>query len=118
MESFEYAIKKDVRNNPIVREVDEARQRELWKSVGVAGFLVDAERHERVVRHCPHHVGFSPGHSANGMSPSCMISRTIWVKPARTVSSSIMADIGDLRNRPMMSLTAASSPRFLAIRAR
>ena len=23
---FEYAIKKDVRNNPIVREVDEARQ--------------------------------------------------------------------------------------------
>ena len=36
-ESFEYAIKKDVRNNPIVREVDEARQRELWKSVGVAG---------------------------------------------------------------------------------
>ena len=26
-EAFEYAIKKDVRNNPIVREVDEARQR-------------------------------------------------------------------------------------------
>ena len=24
---FEYAIKKDIRNNPIVREVDEARQR-------------------------------------------------------------------------------------------
>ena len=40
MESFEYAIKKDVRNNPIVREMDEERQRELWKSVGVAGFLV------------------------------------------------------------------------------
>ena len=39
-EPFEYAIKKDVRNNPIVREVDEARQRELWKTVGVAGFLV------------------------------------------------------------------------------
>src|SRR3954453_16363654 len=37
---FEYAIKKDVRNNPIVREVDEARQRELWKSIGIAGFLV------------------------------------------------------------------------------
>jgi cell division protein FtsL len=33
---FEYAIKKDIRNNPIVREVDEARQRELWKSVGLA----------------------------------------------------------------------------------
>lgn len=40
MESFEYAIKKDVRNNPIVREIDEARQRELWKSVAIAGLLV------------------------------------------------------------------------------
>lgn len=40
MEAFEYAIKKDVRNNPIVREIDEARQRELWKSVAIAGFLV------------------------------------------------------------------------------
>jgi len=40
MESFEYAIKKDVRNNPIVRELDEARQRELWKSVAIAGLLV------------------------------------------------------------------------------
>jgi cell division protein FtsL len=39
-EAFEYAIRKDVRNNPIVREVDEARQRDLWKSVGVAAFLV------------------------------------------------------------------------------
>lgn len=34
-ESFEYAVRKDVRNNPIVREVDHARQRELWKSVGL-----------------------------------------------------------------------------------
>jgi cell division protein FtsL len=40
MEPFEYAIKKDVRNNPIVREIDEAKQRDLWKSVGIAGFLV------------------------------------------------------------------------------
>ena len=40
MDGFEYAIKKDVRNNPIVREVDEARHRELWKSVGVAACLV------------------------------------------------------------------------------
>ena len=40
MEPFEFAIKKDVRNNPIVREVDEARQIELGKSVGVAAFLV------------------------------------------------------------------------------
>ena len=40
MEPFEYAIKKDVRNNPIVREVDRARQRELWESVCVAGVVV------------------------------------------------------------------------------
>ena len=37
-EPFEYAIKKDVRNNPIVREVDEERQREQWRSLAVAGF--------------------------------------------------------------------------------
>src|SRR3984957_6119718 len=40
MEAFEYAIKKDARNNPIVRQVDEARQRELWTSVAVAVLLV------------------------------------------------------------------------------
>jgi cell division protein FtsL len=56
MEPFEYAIKKDVRNNPIVREVDEARQRELWKSVGVAAFLVvvllfSAWQHFELLRH-------------------------------------------------------------------
>ena len=56
MEAFEYAIKKDVRNNPIVREVDDARQRELWKSVGVAGFLVlvllfSAWQHFELLRH-------------------------------------------------------------------
>ena len=39
-EAFEYAIKKDVRNNPIVREVDNARHRELWKTVAVAGLFV------------------------------------------------------------------------------
>jgi cell division protein FtsL len=39
-EPFEYAIRKDVRNNPIVREVDHARQRELWKSVGFMALLV------------------------------------------------------------------------------
>jgi cell division protein FtsL len=37
---FEYAIRKDVRNNPIVREVDEARQRQLWRSLGIGGVLV------------------------------------------------------------------------------
>ena len=56
MEPFEYAIRKDVRNNPIVREVDEARQRELWKSVGVAVFLVimlliSAWQHFELLRH-------------------------------------------------------------------
>ena len=56
MEAFEYAIKKDVRNNPIVREVDEERQRELWKTVGVAGFLVivllfSAWQHFELLRH-------------------------------------------------------------------
>ena len=55
-EAFEYAIKKDVRNNPIVREVDEARQRELWKAVSVAGFLVaallfSAWQHFELVQH-------------------------------------------------------------------
>ena len=37
---FEYAIKKDVRNNPIVREVDEARQRQLWRTAGIGAVLV------------------------------------------------------------------------------
>ena len=39
-ESFEWAIKKDVRNNPIVREVDLERHREMWRSVGFSVFLV------------------------------------------------------------------------------
>lgn len=39
-ESFEWAIKKDVRNNPIVREVDLERHRDMWRSVGVSIFLV------------------------------------------------------------------------------
>jgi cell division protein FtsL len=55
-EPFEYAIKKDVRNNIIVREVDEARQRELWKSVGMAGVLVlvlvfSAWQHYELLQH-------------------------------------------------------------------
>ena len=56
MEPFEYAIKKDVRNNPIVREIDEEKQRELWQSVGIAGFLVvvllfSAWQHFELLRH-------------------------------------------------------------------
>ena len=53
---FEYAIKKDIRNNPIVREVDEARQRQLWRSVGIGLFLVivllfSAWQHFELLRH-------------------------------------------------------------------
>ena len=56
MEAFEYAIKKDVRNNPIVREVDEARQRALWKSGGIAALMVvvvlfSAWQHFELLRH-------------------------------------------------------------------
>jgi cell division protein FtsL len=55
-EPFEYAIRKDVRNNPIVRELDEARQRELWKSVGMAAclvlvLLVSAWQHFELLQH-------------------------------------------------------------------
>jgi cell division protein FtsL len=39
-ETFEYAIKKDVRNNPIVREIDRERNREMVRSVGTGVFLV------------------------------------------------------------------------------
>ncbi len=37
---FEYAIKQDVRNNPIVREVDEARQRQMRRSLSIGALLV------------------------------------------------------------------------------
>jgi cell division protein FtsL len=55
-EAFEYAIRKDIRNNPIVREVDERRQRELWQSIGVGGMLVlvllfSAWQHFELLRH-------------------------------------------------------------------
>jgi cell division protein FtsL len=55
-EPFEYAIKKDVRNNPIVRELDEARHRELWKWVALAAFVVvvmlfSAWQHFELIRH-------------------------------------------------------------------
>ncbi len=39
-EAFEYAIKKDVRNNPIVREVDERRLQEQWRSVALGVLFV------------------------------------------------------------------------------
>ena len=56
VETFEYAIRKDVRNNPIVREVDERRQRELWQSIGIGCVLVvvllfSAWQHFELLRH-------------------------------------------------------------------
>jgi hypothetical protein len=53
---FEYAIKKDVRNNPIVREVDEARHRQLWRTAAIGAVLVvvllfSAWQHFELVRH-------------------------------------------------------------------
>ena len=53
---FEYGIKKDFRNNPIVREIDEARQRQLWRSVAIGALLVlvllfSAWQHFELVRH-------------------------------------------------------------------
>jgi hypothetical protein len=55
-EPIEYALRKDVRNNPIVREVDQSRHRELWKSVAVAAFVVTvllftAWQHFELLRH-------------------------------------------------------------------
>jgi cell division protein FtsL len=55
-ETFEYAIRKDVRNNPIVREVDRERHREMWRSVAVGLFLVvvllfSAWQHFELLRH-------------------------------------------------------------------
>jgi cell division protein FtsL len=55
-ETFEYAIKKDVRNNPIVRELDRERQREMFRSAAIGVFLVSvllfsAWQHFELLRH-------------------------------------------------------------------
>jgi cell division protein FtsL len=55
-ETFEYAIRKDVRNNPIVREVDERRQHELWQSLAIGSVVVlvllfSAWQHFELLRH-------------------------------------------------------------------
>jgi cell division protein FtsL len=52
----EYDIKRDVRNNPIVREIDKTRQRELWRSVAIGVCLVSvvlfsAWQHFELLRH-------------------------------------------------------------------
>ena len=56
VEAFEYSIRKDVRNNPIVREVDEQRQHEMRQSIFVGGILVlvvmfSAWQHFELLRH-------------------------------------------------------------------
>jgi cell division protein FtsL len=56
VETFDYDIRKDVRNNPIIREVDEARQRELWQSVGIGVVMLlvlmfSAFQHFELLRH-------------------------------------------------------------------
>src|SRR5260370_20156064 len=53
---FEYATKKVMRSNRIVREVDGARQRQLWRSAGIGLFLVVvllfwAWQHFELLRH-------------------------------------------------------------------
>lgn len=53
---FEYAIKKDIRNNPIVREIDREQKREFLRTIGVAALLagtllVSAIPHFRLVSH-------------------------------------------------------------------
>lgn len=55
-EAFEYAVRKDVRNNPIVREVDHDRQRELLSMFGLAAIIVVtmlfwAVQHFELIRH-------------------------------------------------------------------
>jgi cell division protein FtsL len=55
-DAFEYAIKKDIRNNPIVREVDRERHHEMWRSALIGVFLVlvllfSAWQHFKQLRH-------------------------------------------------------------------
>ena len=55
-EAFEYAVRKDVRNNPIVREVDAERQAEMWKTAALWTLLLVAVmfwtwQHFEIVRH-------------------------------------------------------------------
>ena len=53
---LDYDIERDIHNNPIVREIDDARQRELWRlgAVGVslvAVLLFSAWQHFELLRH-------------------------------------------------------------------
>jgi cell division protein FtsL len=54
--TFEFVIKKDVRNNPIVREVDRKRHREMWRAILVGGGIVatllfSAWQHFELIHH-------------------------------------------------------------------
>src|ERR687897_3599646 len=54
--TFEYEIRKDFRNNLIVREVDERRLRDLWQSLAIGTALVivllfSAWQHFELLRH-------------------------------------------------------------------
>lgn len=56
MDAIEYSLKKSVRNAEVVRELDETRQRELWRSVAigmllVALVLVTAWQHFELLQH-------------------------------------------------------------------
>lgn len=56
MDAIEYSLKKSVRNAEIVLELDETRQRELWRSVAigmllVALVLVTAWQHFELLQH-------------------------------------------------------------------
>ena len=53
---FEYDIRRAIPNSPIVREIDKARQRELWRSVAIGMCLVlvllfSAWQHFELLRH-------------------------------------------------------------------
>ncbi len=55
-QDFDRDIKRDIRNSPIVREVDPARSRDIWRWVGIGVFLVmlvmfSAWQHQELLRH-------------------------------------------------------------------
>ena len=55
-QDFDRDIKRDIRNSPIVREVDPARSRDIWRWVGIGVFLVvvvlfSAWQHGELLRH-------------------------------------------------------------------
>jgi cell division protein FtsL len=56
MRAADYAIAKNIENRPLVREVDETRQRQLWRWIAVAVGLVvmavlTAWQHVEVIRY-------------------------------------------------------------------